>query len=182
MSTVLWLLYDFVSLKNDLNVLSIRNEHKNYFLLASWRSLIKRVGSGTVSQRYRSEEDPDPYQNVTDPKHFKGAQAWEFFDWVFCTKRIHLGMWRRDCKKNRIFYRLTPDFDGFGFFAAYWVCGKQKKYLKLGQNKKLLVGAFEPICMPTMSFSKMFKVRFFYECLKNLRRINFFSTYTVGVE
>ncbi len=61
-------------------------------------------------------------------------------------------------KKIEFFYRWTPDFDGFGFFAAYWVCGKQKKYLKLGQNKKLVVVAFEPICMPTVSFSKNFKV------------------------
>jgi hypothetical protein len=37
-------------------------------------------------------------------------------------------------EKNQIFYRLTPDFDGFWFFAAYWGCSKQKKYLKLGQN------------------------------------------------
>ncbi len=29
--------------------------------------------------------------------------------------------------------------------------------IKLGQNKKLVVVAFEPICMPTMSFSKFFK-------------------------
>jgi hypothetical protein len=61
-------------------------------------------------------------------------------------------------KKIEFFYRFTPDFDGFGFFAAYWVCGKQKKYLKLGQNKKLVVVAFEPICKPTMSCSKIFKV------------------------
>ncbi len=61
-------------------------------------------------------------------------------------------------KKIEFFYRLTPDFDGFGVFAAYRVCGKQKKYLKLGQNKKLVVVSFEPICMPTMPFSKIFKV------------------------
>ncbi len=30
-------------------------------------------------------------------------------------------------EKNWFFYRMTPDFDGFWFFAAYWVCGKQKK-------------------------------------------------------
>ncbi len=28
-------------------------------------------------------------------------------------------------EKNLIFYQLTPDFDSFWFFAAYWVCGKQ---------------------------------------------------------
>ncbi len=38
-----------------------------FFLLPSWRSLTKRAGSGTVSQRYGSAEpDPDQYQNVTD--------------------------------------------------------------------------------------------------------------------
>ena len=36
--------------------------------------------------------------------------------------------------KNRIFYQLTPDFDSFWFFAAHWVCGKQKKIFKLGKN------------------------------------------------
>jgi hypothetical protein len=30
-------------------------------------------------------------------------------------------MWLRDWGKNRIFYQLTPDFDGFWFFVAYWV-------------------------------------------------------------
>ncbi len=46
-------------------------------------------------------------------------------------------IWVCDLKtgeKNRIFYQLTPDFDGFWFFATYWVCGKQKKNLELGQN------------------------------------------------
>jgi hypothetical protein len=33
---------------------------------------------------------------------------------------------------------LTPDFDGFWFFAAYWVCGKQKK--KIEARPKLKVG------------------------------------------
>ncbi len=32
-------------------------------------------------------------------------------------------------EKNRIFDQLIPDFDGFWFFAAYWVCGKQKKII-----------------------------------------------------
>ncbi len=39
---------------------------KKYFLLVSWRSLTKRAGSGSFSQRHGSA-DPDPYQNVTDP-------------------------------------------------------------------------------------------------------------------
>ncbi len=43
-------------------------KQKNYLLLASWRSITKREESGSVSQRYGSA-DPDPYQNVTDPKH-----------------------------------------------------------------------------------------------------------------
>ncbi len=40
--------------------------------------------------------------------------------------------------KNRIFYQVTPDFDGIWFFAAYWVCGKQKK---IEARPKLKVGA-----------------------------------------
>jgi hypothetical protein len=38
---------------------------------------------------------------------FKGAQAWEFFDRVFCTKRTHLDMWRR------IFFSIDPWFRWF---------------------------------------------------------------------
>ncbi len=30
-------------------------------------------------------------------------------------------------EKNRILYQLIPDFDGFWYFVAYWVWGKQKK-------------------------------------------------------
>ncbi len=41
--TVLWLLYDFLSLKNDVNVLSKRSTHKKL--------------------------REDPYQNVKDPEH-----------------------------------------------------------------------------------------------------------------
>ncbi len=57
MPSVLWLLYDLISLKNDVNVPSQRY----YFLLASWRSLTNRSGQ---------DPHPDPYQNVTDPKRY----------------------------------------------------------------------------------------------------------------
>jgi hypothetical protein len=59
-------------------------------------------------------------------------------------------IWKCDvgtAKKIEIFYQLTADFDVFWFFAAYWVCGKQTKNLKLGQ-----MVASEPICMSEMSF------------------------------
>ncbi len=51
--TVLWLLYDFLYLKNDINVPSKSNKQKklNYFLLKSWRSLTKIAGSGSISFR-----------------------------------------------------------------------------------------------------------------------------------
>ncbi len=31
---------------------------------------MKRAGSGSINQRHGSA-DPDPYQNVTDPQHWK---------------------------------------------------------------------------------------------------------------
>jgi hypothetical protein len=46
-----------------------------------------------------------------------------------------------------------------GFLPHTECAVNKKKYLKLGQNKKLVVVAFEPICIPTMSFLKMFKVQ-----------------------
>ncbi len=55
-------------LKNDVNILS-KNNKLNIFLFAVGvfkRSLTQRAGSGSISQKYGSE---DPYQNFTDPEH-----------------------------------------------------------------------------------------------------------------
>jgi hypothetical protein len=65
-------LYDFLSLKNDVNVPSKSNKQKKLrkiiFLLTSCRSLTKIAGSGSISQRYGSA-DPDPYKNCMNPQH-----------------------------------------------------------------------------------------------------------------
>ncbi len=73
-STVLWLLFEFLPLKNDVKVPSKSNMQKNCFfkicfLLASWRSMMKiegsvsASGSGSISQRHGSADpDPDPHQ------------------------------------------------------------------------------------------------------------------------
>ncbi len=59
---VLWLLLDFLSLKNDVNVPSKSNKQKNFIkislLLASWRSMTKTAGSGSgsISQRHGSAD------------------------------------------------------------------------------------------------------------------------------
>ncbi len=82
--TALWLLFDFLSLKNYVNVPSKRSEQKNFFeklvFLASWRSMTKIAGSGSINQRHGSADpdpDPDPHQNVMDP------QDWHGFYYVF---------------------------------------------------------------------------------------------------
>ncbi len=73
-------LFDFLSLKNDVNVASKSNKHKKLckkisFLLASWRSMTKIAGSGSgsesgsIGQRHGSA-DPDPPQIVMDPQHW----------------------------------------------------------------------------------------------------------------
>ncbi len=56
--------FDFLSLKTDVNVASKSNKQKKLctkisFLLASWRSMMKIAGSGSISQRHGSA-DPDP--------------------------------------------------------------------------------------------------------------------------
>ncbi len=69
--TSLWLF----SLENNVNVPSKSNKQKKLykkisFLLASWRSMTKIAGSGSISQSHGSADpDPDPYQNVMDPEH-----------------------------------------------------------------------------------------------------------------
>jgi hypothetical protein len=56
--------------------------------------------------------------------NLKGAQAWEFFARVFCSKRTHLGMWLRVWVKKLIFLSNDPCLEGLWFYAAYWVCSK----------------------------------------------------------
>jgi hypothetical protein len=60
-------------------------------------------------------------------------------------------------------------------FLPHTECAVNKKKLKLGQIQKLVVVAFEPICMLTMPFSKKFKFWFFYECLKSLGKLIFLA-------
>jgi hypothetical protein len=78
-------IFDFVSLKNGVNVPLKSNKHKNFFwisfLLASWRSMTKIAGSGTISQRYGSA-DPDPYKNVTDPQHWLKGNLGALLIWL----------------------------------------------------------------------------------------------------
>ncbi len=44
-------------------------QQKKNFLLASWWSMTKIIGSVSISQRHGSP-DPDPHQNVMDPQHW----------------------------------------------------------------------------------------------------------------
>ncbi len=97
--TVVWPFYDFLSLKNDVNVPSISINQINiekYFLLPFWISLTKIAGPGSesgsgsvsVSQSYGSA-DPDSSQNVTDPQHR-----------IKVVKRTPLGLQRPASSKN----------------------------------------------------------------------------------
>jgi hypothetical protein len=67
-STVLWLLYDLLSLKNDVNLPSKVVISKK-LLLASWRLLTKRAGIGAVygSAGYRYGST-NPLLTGTDPR------------------------------------------------------------------------------------------------------------------
>ncbi len=63
--------FDFLSMKNDVNVASKSNKQKKLwwkisFLLASWRSMTKIAGSGS---RIRIQDpDPDPLVRGMDPR------------------------------------------------------------------------------------------------------------------
>ncbi len=65
--SVLWLLLDFLSLKNYVNVLSKSNKQKNFFKNLFYVGVLKVNDEN--SQRHRSA-DPDPHQNVMDPQHW----------------------------------------------------------------------------------------------------------------
>ncbi len=69
-SIVLWLLLNFLSLKNYVNVPLKSNKQKNFFkklvlLLASWKSMTKIAGSGSNTQRHGSgsETKMSPIRN-----------------------------------------------------------------------------------------------------------------------
>ncbi len=59
----------------DLSINKHKKIEKNLFLLASWKPLTTRAGSGSGSViqctglRIRYGIDPDPYQHVTDSEH-----------------------------------------------------------------------------------------------------------------
>ncbi len=63
-STVLWLLYEFLSLKNKVNKCTLKSNtpkkltKQTYFLLASWRSLMKRAGLGAGFGSYVRGTEP----------------------------------------------------------------------------------------------------------------------------
>jgi hypothetical protein len=87
-STVFWLLYDFLFVKNGVNVTSTsnkqkKNRNKNNFVLASWRSLTKWAGSGSVSQRYG---DSDLNLETTAHCHTRFA---------FCMYQMAIKPWGR---------------------------------------------------------------------------------------
>ncbi len=81
-STIWWLLFDFLSMEADQNVSSKSNKQKNfkkktyfcwYLAPATWEKAGSGSGpepgsdSGFVNQWYGSV-DPNPYQNATDPQ------------------------------------------------------------------------------------------------------------------
>ncbi len=114
--TVLWLLFDFLSLKDDVNGASKSNrQNKNNFLLLSWRSLTKRAGfgsgcgsefeCGSVSQRYGSAvPDPDPYQC-----HGSATQVGVILLFQYCTGiRFTLSMFCRVLTKSIFYFQPLP--------------------------------------------------------------------------
>ncbi len=63
-----------------------KNILKNCFLLASWRSMTKIAGSGSISQKHESadlDSDPNPHQNVMDTEHWKEGTVQRVQDWGY---------------------------------------------------------------------------------------------------
>ncbi len=50
-------------------VISRKNFKQKLFFVDILKSLTKKAGTGSISQRHGSA-DPDPIQNVMDPEHF----------------------------------------------------------------------------------------------------------------
>ncbi len=85
-TTVLWLLRDFLSFKNDVNVVSKSNKQKN-LKVTNENSRIQvpdLLNRGT-----------DPHQNVTDPQHwFRNFHLYELFtDEAALSLSLKLSLW-----------------------------------------------------------------------------------------
>ncbi len=100
-STILWLLFDFLSLKNYVKVPSKSTYNAENFFFNSFFVGILKVddeieGSGSISQRHGSTDvdpDPDPHQNVMDPEH------WFEVSPLLCQKKIECHIRVRVWKK-----------------------------------------------------------------------------------
>ncbi len=67
--TVLWFLFDFISLKNYICKCTFKKQENFLFkIVFCWRLEGAGSGSGYISHRYGST-DLDPYQIVTDPQN-----------------------------------------------------------------------------------------------------------------
>ncbi len=102
-SIFMWLLYDFLSLKNDANVRpkSIsKKATKKYFLLAYWCSLRKRAGS--VYQRCRS-----PYPDSVPIRH--GSETLVKILPYICEVVKKASLWKEKCEDCALEY---PQFFG----------------------------------------------------------------------
>ncbi len=123
----LWLLFDFISLNNDVNVPSKSNKRKNENSRIRIRIRIRQS---------HGSADPDPHQNVMDPQHWKNINfigLCQLF-WFFLTSKgswrqvfIYLRpsfVWSRVGKNPGFFKKTQPSgfFLGFlGFLGVFWV-------------------------------------------------------------
>jgi hypothetical protein len=89
-STILWLLYDLLSLKNDINVPSQRNKHKNFeeFFVVVGVLKVTDEKSKRISIQRHWFEGPEPvlYQNASDLKHLSRIKIYGFTFFWFCSK------------------------------------------------------------------------------------------------
>jgi hypothetical protein len=68
--TAVRLLFDILSLKNEVYVPSKSNK-QNTFIKLAFLALTKIAGSGSICQRHGSADpDPDLHYNVVDPQHW----------------------------------------------------------------------------------------------------------------
>ena len=67
--------------------------------------MAKNVSKLSISRFIREQHEKSSIESffLSNIGLIKGAQAWEFFARVFCTKRTHLGRGLGNKKKKKIF-------------------------------------------------------------------------------
>ncbi len=127
------------------------------FLLASWRSMTKIAGSGSISQR-RGSADPDPHQNAMDPEHWLFAPAKASMVGV-CPVSVsgtQRRKWERCSRSTAAWLIATVRWAGRRTAGSWWAWPRRRPHA--GQNRLSSPAHIRQVCPRFFNENKKFVV------------------------